>query len=258
MESDYLTDEEYKTYWYRLEGLRTDISKSLALKQGMRILDVGTGYALFAIEMAKQLKNGTIIGIDIVEDGIQKAKTLVDRADAAEFISIAKTDAVKLPFKDSCFDLATSFLGMRDIYMTRGRRGVRKTLEEMIRVVKPDGRIVLCITPPEDMGTEDQRIAVRLEGEIFGAKSLPKEFYTRIFRQNHIVFKATQAFLTHKKMTANQTRIEFMDGIRIARRIYGRSVPTFSSVWRKYGRKIETHGYGMYSRIVVLEGQKLR
>jgi len=257
MDSNWLTDEEYRTYWFNLKGIRKDISESLGLKGSMRILDVGTGYALFAIEMAKQLKNGMIVGIDIVDDGLIKARKLVEKSEVGGKVSIVKMDAVKLSFPDTCFDLATSFLGMRDIYMTRGQRGVKTTVEEMIRVVKPEGRIVLCITPPEDMDTEDQKIAVRLEGEIFGAKSLPKKFYTDIFRLNNVALKATQAFFTRKKMTANQTKIEFKDGIKIARKIYGRRVPAFNSVWKKYGKNIETYGYGMYSKIVVLQGQKL-
>jgi len=124
-------------------------------------------------------------------------------------------------------------------------------------VLKPNGRIVLCITPPEDMETEDQKIAVRLEGEIFGARSLPKRFYADIFRQRNVALNQTRVFFTRKKMTANQTRIEFKDGIKIARTIYRRKVPSFQTVWQKYGKKIEAYGYGMYSKIVLLEGQKL-
>jgi len=257
MDSDYLTDEEYRRYWFNLGGIRAGICESLGLKDSMKILDVGTGYGLFAIEMAKQLRNGMIVGVDIVDDGLSHARKLVEKAEVADRVSIVKTDAVKLSFPDAYFDLAASFLGMRDIYMTRGRRGVKKTIEEMTRVLKPNGRIVLCITPPEDMETEDQKIAVRLEGEIFGARSLPKRFYADIFRQRNVALNQTRVFFTRKKMTANQTRIEFKDGIKIARTIYGRRVPSFQTVWQKYGKKIEAYGYGMYSKIVLLEGQKL-
>ena len=223
----------------------------------MKILDVGTGYAFFAIEVAKKLKKGEIVGIDIVNDGVSRARELVKKTGVANVVSIAKVDAVKLSFPNESFDLAMSFLGMRDIYMTRNRRGVKKAVEEMIRIVKPNGTIVLCITPLEDMETQDQKIAVKLEGEIFGAKSLPKKFYLDIFKENNVVLTETQAYFTHKKMTANQTKTEFKDGIKIARKIYGKKVPTFNDVWKKYGEKIEAYGYGMYSKIVVLKARKL-
>lgn len=255
--SEYLTDEEYRTYWLRLEGVRTQISESLRLRTGIKILDVGTGYAFFAIEVAKKLKEGEIVGVDIVSDGVAKARNLVKKTGVADVVSIAKVDAVELSFLNDSFDLATSFLGMRDIYMTSKRRGAKKAVEEMIRVVKPNGTIVLCITPPEDMETQDQKIAVSCEGEIFGAKSLPKKFYLDIFKKSDVALTEIRAYFTHKKMTSNQTKTEFKDGIKIARKIYGKRVPTFKEAWSKYGKKIEAHGYGMYSKIVVLEARKL-
>lgn len=257
MASDYLTDEEYQTYWFRLGGLREVLSEGLVLNAGMKILDIGTGYGFFAIEVAKRLKNGRVIGIDIVDTGISRARKLAKDAEVADIVSIVKMDAIKLSFPNGCFDLATSFLGMRDIYMTRGRRGVKKAVEEMIRAAKPNGKIVLCVTPPEDMETEDQKIAVKLEGKIFGAKSMPKKFYIDIFEKHNVVLKETRAYFTHKKMTADQTRTEFKDGIRIARKLYGRKVPSFREVWDKYGKTIEAFGYGMYSKIVTLVAQKL-
>jgi ubiquinone/menaquinone biosynthesis C-methylase UbiE len=256
MTCDYLTDGEYEAYWYKLEGIRERICERLGLHSGMTILDVGTGYALFAIEMAKQLKKGQIIGIDIVNDGVYKAKKLTRDRGVADVVSIVKMDAVKLALPSDLFDLATSFLGMRDIYMTRGRAGVEKAVEEMIRVVKPNGKIMLCITPPEDMETEDQKVAVELEGDVFGAKSLPKRFYTDIFDENNVTLEGVGAFFTNKKMTANQTRTEIKDGMEVARRIYGRKMPSFEEVWAEYGNRIKTSGYGMYSKIITLEAYK--
>lgn len=256
MNSEYLTDKEYQTYWFRMEGVRKHISQALGLDPGMRILDVGTGHGLFALEVAKQVNSGEIVGIDISDNGLSKAKKLVKDNAVSDSVSFMKIDAAKLSFSDNLFDVATSFLGMRDIYMTRGRKGVKKAVKEMIRVVKPNGKIVLCITPPEDMDTEDQRIAVKLEGEIFGAKSLPKKFYIEIFKESNVVLNKTRGYLTHKKMTADQTKTEFKDGLKIASKIYGRKVPSFREVWEKYGKKIEACGYGMYSKIMVLEGQK--
>jgi len=256
VESEYLTDEEYQTYWFRLEGIRKAVSDDLELTAKMNILDVGTGYGLFAIEMAKQLKRGEIVGIDIVDDDVAKARKLVAKAKVDDVVSIFKMDATDLAFQNNCFDFTTSFLGMRDIHMTRGRKGVKKAVEEMIRVVEPNGKIVLCITPPEDMETEDQKIAVEVEGKVFGAVSLPEKFYMDVFRDNNVALKEKRAYYTKKKLTANQTKIELSEGIEIARKIYGREVPSFEEVWDRYGKTIEAFGYGMYSKIVMLQGQK--
>lgn len=257
MNSVYLTDEEYRTYWFRLEGLRKNISESLGLKAGMKILDVGAGWGLFAIEMAKQLKKGEVVGIDIASDDIINARKLVKEAEVEDIVSIQEMDATELSFRDNHFDLATSFLGMRDIHMTRGKIGVKKAVEEMIRVVKPNGKIVLCVTPLEDMETEDQRIAVKLEGKIFGAASLSKKFYFDIFKENNVMLIETRVYFTNKKLTASQAKTELKEGIEIARRIYVKKVPEFREVWDKYGKKIDAFGYGMYSKIVMVVAQKL-
>jgi len=256
--SDFLTDEEYRFYWVKLEGIRKAVSESLGLTSEMKILDVGTGYGYFAVEMARQLKKGGIIGIDISDSDTSVARKLMRNAKVVNIVSVLKMDATELAFQDNCFDFATSFLGMRDIHMTRGREGVRKAVEEMIRVVKPNGKLALCITPPEDMETEDQKIAVEVEGKLFGAVSLPKKFYFNIFAQNNAELSQIRAYHTNKKLTANQTKIELSEGIEIAKKIYGKKVPTFKEVWGRWGKKIEAQGYGMYSKIILLLAQKLK
>lgn len=257
MNSVYLTDEEYRTYWFSLEGLRKNVSESLGLRAGMMILDVGSGWGLFAIEMAKQLKRGEVVGIDIAGNDMINARKLIKEAEVQDIVSIQEMDATELSFPDNHFNLATSFLGMRDIHMTKGKIGVKKAVEEMIRVVKPKGKIVLCVTPLEDMKTEDQRIAVKLEGKIFGAESMPKKFYLNIFRENNVKLIETRSYSTGKKLTANQAMAELKEGIEIARRIYGKRVAEFREVWEEYGRAIEVFGYGMYSNIVMLIAQKV-
>ena len=256
MSSEYLTDVEYERYWFELGGMRRAISESLELVAGVTVLDVGTGWGLFAIEMAKQLRRGEIVGIDIVSDGIRMAKKLVGDAEVADVVEILRMDATKLSFADDRFDVAVSFLGMRDVYMTSGREGVKSATEEMVRVAKRGGRIVVCVTPPEDVETEDQRVAVEVEGRVFGAESLPKKFYVDVFRDNDVVLMDARAYYTGKRLTASQAMIELKEGIEIARKIYGGKVPDFEDVWDRYGGKIEEFGYGMYSKVVVLMGEK--
>ncbi len=256
MNSEYLTDEEYETYWVKLGGMRRAISEDLELTVGMKVLDVGTGWGLFAIEMARQLKKGEIIGIDITLEDTDMARKLFENRELRDIVQIRRMDATELSFSENHFDLAASFLGMRDIYMTRGKTGVKDATREMIRVTKPRGKIVLCTTPPEDMETEAQRIAVQVEGKVFGAKSLSKKFYGDIFKDNNVVLKEVRSYYTGKKLTPNQAKIELKEGIEIARKVYGKDVPDFQDVWHKYGNKIENFGYGMYSKTVILVGEK--
>ncbi len=141
--------------------------------------------------------------------------------------------------------------------MTRGKKGVKEAVNEMIRVVKPNGKLVLCITPIEDMETEDQRVAVTIEGKVFSAMSLPKKIYTDTFMEKNVELRETQEYHTYKRLTARQTKTELKEGIEIARNVYGKEVPMFKEVWDKYGKKIEAFRYGMYSKVIVLIAQKL-
>jgi len=253
---EYLTDEEYEAYWFGLGRMREKISGELGLTPQAVILDVGTGWGLFAVEMAKQLGGGLIVGIDITRVDTGMAKKLVREAKVDNIVQILRVDATNLSFQSGCFHQAVSFLGMRDIYMTRSEKGVREAVKEMIRVTKPGGRIAVCVTPPEDMETEDQRLAVEVEGEVFGARSLPRKFYVDIFNDNKITLSETRMYYTNKKLTENQAAIELKEGIRIAREVYRRNVPDFEVVWKTYGDRIRAFGYGMYSKVVMLLGEK--
>lgn len=257
LSSDYLTDEEYCTYWFRLGGSRGKIAEDLRLQNGVKIIDVGTGWGLFALEMARQLDYGEIIGIDIIYEDIMEARRLATKAELENVISFRKMNATELLFPDNHFDLASSFLGMRDIHMTMGEEGVKKAVEEMVRVIKPRGKVVLCITPPEDMETEDQKLAVEFEGDIYGAKSMPKKFYHEILREHNATLVEEKAFFTGKKLTSNQAEVEIKDGIQIATHVYGKRVLGFKQIWEKYGKNIEAYGYGMYSKIIKITAQKV-
>lgn len=232
---DYLTDVEYKTYWIKLEGVRGKIVEKINYLEDSKILDVGTGWGLFSLELAKRAR-------------------LMNNME--EKISIKEMDATSLDFPDEHFDLTTSFLGMRDIHMTRGENGVRKAGEEMIRVTKAQGKIVLCLTPPEDMDQESLRIAVEVEGDVFGAKSLPKGFYIDIFQENNVHINNISSFYTGKKLIVRQAQNEIREGLEIVKRVYKLPVQSFTEVWSKYGELVEKQGYGMYSKIIVIQARK--
>ena len=65
-------------------------------------------------------------------------------------VSFAAGDAMRLPFKDDSFDAVTISFGLRNVH------GTQAALEEMYRVTRPGGRLVVCefsriTVPPVDM-----------------------------------------------------------------------------------------------------------
>ncbi|HEX4830745.1 MAG TPA: demethylmenaquinone methyltransferase [Trebonia sp.] len=65
-------------------------------------------------------------------------------------VAFAAGDAMRLPFKDESFDAVTISFGLRNVH------GTQAALEEMYRVTRPGGRLVVCefsriTVPPVDM-----------------------------------------------------------------------------------------------------------
>ena len=254
----FMTDAEYENYWDELGGTREAIARDIARRDGSHVLDVACGYGYYTMKLASNDLSGTVVAVDVVPSAFTNMRKLLSRPGPHVNIDPLMADSSLLPLRSDVFDIATSFLGMRDIYMTRGKRGVESTIVEMIRTAKNTGRITLAVTPPDLATAKAVRVAIDVEGEVFGAKSLPFKFYTGLLKENGVDAIEKKMYSTGLMMTADQTRVELEDGIEIARTIYGRDVPGFDEVWEKYGPTIERHGYGMYTEITVVSGTRAR
>lgn len=252
----FLSDEEYENYWVELGGVRDAIALDLAEDGAVLLLDVACGWGLYTFHLASYHPEGRVVAVDIVPSAFSNLRRRQPGDHIPDGIDPLMADAAKLPIRDSVFDLSTSFLGMRDIHMTQGLRGVEDANGEMFRTLKRGGRIALAVTPPDLAETEDQRIAIEVEGEVFGARSLSSTFYEELFQGNGIELMGVKTYSTGGKMTAEQAQRELRDGIEIAGDIYKRDPPNFEEVWKRYGSTIERHGYGMYSNITVFVGKK--
>jgi demethylmenaquinone methyltransferase/2-methoxy-6-polyprenyl-1,4-benzoquinol methylase len=109
------------------------------LRPGDRALDVATGTGDLAIELAGRVgPRGEVIGSDFAEGMLARA-----RAKAGGSLRFDWGDALALPYPDNSFDAATVGFGARNFAdLPRG-------LREMVRVVRPGGRVVVLeITTP--------------------------------------------------------------------------------------------------------------
>jgi len=117
---EYVSDEEYPTYFMRLRGLRRSVAASLPLEHGMKILDIATGSAYFAMELVRFDESLKITGVDISERSFEMAKRNIGENDLEGRLEVKLMDASRLRFKSSSFDMVVNFLGLEDIHMTRG------------------------------------------------------------------------------------------------------------------------------------------
>jgi len=100
------------------------------------ILDVATGTGDFAVE-SLSLKPDRVIGVDISEGMLEVGRKKLERRGLNQKIELRKADSENLPFEDNHFDAVIVAFGVRNF------ENLQQGLSEMLRVVKPGGRIVI-------------------------------------------------------------------------------------------------------------------
>ena len=132
--------------WTYAANIRTQIFNALALRGDEKVLDVGCGSGILLNEAARQLSTGKAIGIDIwaPHSGGGSYALLMKNAKAegvADKIEFKQADVRKLPFGDASFDVIVSSGALHHI--GRDRSDHEQAINEMLRVLKPGGKIAL-------------------------------------------------------------------------------------------------------------------
>jgi demethylmenaquinone methyltransferase/2-methoxy-6-polyprenyl-1,4-benzoquinol methylase len=119
-----------------------------AVPAGGTALDVATGTGDLALELAARLgPGGQVVGSDFSERMLELARAKAVQGPqapgSAAAIRFEVANALALPYPDSSFDAATVGFGARNF------SDLEQGLRELIRVVKPGGRVVVLeITTP--------------------------------------------------------------------------------------------------------------
>lgn len=110
-----------------------------------RILDIATGTADVALEVARQTAETVkITGVDFSPNMLEIGQQKVRESRYSHRIELKVADAQALPFEDGTFDSTIIAFGIRNI----PDRDL--ALREMIRVVKPGGKVVVLeFTTPQ-------------------------------------------------------------------------------------------------------------
>ncbi len=101
-----------------------------------RILDLATGTGDFAIASLR-LKPDEIVGMDISEGMLEVGRQKMQKRKFDSVISMKYGDSENLPFEENYFDALTVGFGVRNY------ENLKKGLSEMLRVVRPGGKIVI-------------------------------------------------------------------------------------------------------------------
>ncbi|MCB0412325.1 MAG: ubiquinone/menaquinone biosynthesis methyltransferase, partial [Bdellovibrionales bacterium] len=108
-------------------------------KAGDQILDVATGTGDLALLFKKQVgETGRVIGSDFCKEMLDLAPPKAQKQNLA--IEFQQADAMDLPFDSNQFDVVSIAYGIRNV------ADPAKAVQEMIRVLKPGGRLMILET----------------------------------------------------------------------------------------------------------------
>lgn len=106
-----------------------------AVKDGERVLDVGTGTGALAAALEAGTKTSEIVGIDPSEGFISHASHSL----SSPRVRFEAGDAQALPYPDAAFDQVLSLLALNFV------PDHEKALREMRRVARPGGAVSACV-----------------------------------------------------------------------------------------------------------------
>jgi demethylmenaquinone methyltransferase/2-methoxy-6-polyprenyl-1,4-benzoquinol methylase len=123
------------------------VKRILRALPGERVLDLAAGTGTSTVTFASS--GADCVACDFSLGMLQAGKSRGLPGTSGR-VGFAAGDAMRLPFKDDSFDAVTISFGLRNVQETR------TALEEMYRVTRPGGRLVVCefsriTVPPVDM-----------------------------------------------------------------------------------------------------------
>lgn len=118
----------------------------LKLRGDEQVLDVGCGRGLLLLDAARQLRSGKATGLDLWSSRDQSGNTEtaarhnVALANLTDRVQIDTGDMRQLPYPDAIFDVIISSLAIHNL---PGKADREKAVREIVRVLKPGGRLAL-------------------------------------------------------------------------------------------------------------------
>lgn len=126
-------------------SLRPRVARALSLagiRPGMRVLDIGCGRGEALLHAA--IVGASVVGLDFSADCLRLTScTLGLSPSDAERVSLGQADATALPLADKTMDRVL----LLDVVEHLWPWQLARALEEVRRVLKPDGRLVIHTTP---------------------------------------------------------------------------------------------------------------
>lgn len=110
---------------------------ALELEPGSRVLDLATGTADLAIEIARRTPGAEVVGIDPSPKMLEIGRRKVERRGLSDRIRLDEGYAQSLPYRDESFDAAAMAFGIRNV------QDRSQALTEIRRALRPGGSLAI-------------------------------------------------------------------------------------------------------------------
>ncbi|HET7545095.1 MAG TPA: bifunctional demethylmenaquinone methyltransferase/2-methoxy-6-polyprenyl-1,4-benzoquinol methylase UbiE [Polyangiaceae bacterium] len=119
------------------QSWRKKTVRALQLAAGHRVLDLATGTADLAIQVAESQPNVSVVGLDPSSKMLDVGREKVRRTGLSTRVELVQGDAQALPFDDDSFQSVCIAFGIRNV------PDRAQALREMARVTRAGGRIAI-------------------------------------------------------------------------------------------------------------------
>ena len=109
-------------------------------------IDVCSGTGDLALALAQRSEVDHAVGLDLLPDMVSRARGKVLARSISGSVTMMTGDALSLPFADGSFAFATAGFSLRNM------PDVERALSEMVRVVRPGGRVAILELSPMTQG----------------------------------------------------------------------------------------------------------
>lgn len=185
-----------------------------------RILYVGVGGGMELLQFAYfSRQKGGVVGVDVVPEMLDASRRNFKKAEQkndwfqSDFVDLRKGDALHLPVEDNSIDVAAQ----NCLFNIFKEEDLKKALEEMYRVLKPHGRLVMSdpvcdMHMPDHLREDEELRALCLSG------SLPLKDYIKMITDVGFGTVEIRAKRPYRILSTNQYKTEeniFIESVEV-------------------------------------------